>query len=148
MPLRCDVAVGFEPEPGMLVDSMPAFEELLRRIDAAEPAADARHRPPSVPRASRSWKRSAAGRRGWSTSTSKTCGAGAHEHLMFGEGEIDFPPVVRTLAAAGYTGGLYVELSRHSHEGPTAAAKGVRFPATDSWRPGRRPLDAVRTPWG
>ena len=49
--------------------------------------------------------------------------AGRHEHLMFGEGEIDFPPVLRALAEVGYTGGVYVELSRHSHEGPTAARR-------------------------
>ena len=53
--------------------------------------------------------------------------AGRHEHLMFGEGEIDFPPVLRTLAEVGYTGGVYVELSRHSHEGPAAARRAFEF---------------------
>ena len=33
-----NVSIGFEPEPGMLIDTMPAFEELLRRIDAPQPA--------------------------------------------------------------------------------------------------------------
>jgi sugar phosphate isomerase/epimerase len=53
--------------------------------------------------------------------------AGVHEHLMFGEGEIDFPPVVAALAEVGYDGGLYVELSRHSHAGPQAAAQAAAF---------------------
>ena len=46
---------------------------------------------------------------------------GVHEHLMFGEGEIDFPPVLAALAEVGYDRGVYVELSRHSHEAPEAA---------------------------
>ena len=42
----------------------------------------------------------------------------AHEHLPLGEGEIDFPPVLRALAAAGYGGLVTVELSRNSHDAP------------------------------
>ena len=38
-----------------------------------------------------------------------------HEHLMFGEGQIHFPPVIETLQRIGYQDGVYVELSRHSH---------------------------------
>jgi sugar phosphate isomerase/epimerase len=52
---------------------------------------------------------------------------GVHEHLMFGEGEIDFPPVLEALAAAGYSGGVYVELSRHSHQAPDAARQAWEF---------------------
>ena len=40
---------------------------------------------------------------------------------MFGEGEIDFPPVIAALQKVEYTGGLHVELSRHGHDGPRAA---------------------------
>jgi sugar phosphate isomerase/epimerase len=47
--------------------------------------------------------------------------SGVHEHLMFGDGEIDFRPVIAALAEIGYDGLLSVELSRHSHEGPAAA---------------------------
>ena len=53
--------------------------------------------------------------------------AGVHEHLMFGEGEIDFPAVLRGLSSARYVGGVHVELSRHSHEGPFAAQKAYDF---------------------
>ena len=52
---------------------------------------------------------------------------GVHEHLMFGEGEIDFPPVLAALAEIGYGGGLHVELSRHSHDGPAAAKQAFTF---------------------
>ena len=43
---------------------------------------------------------------------------GVHEHLPFGDGEIDFPPVLAALAATGYQGLTVVELPRHSHAGP------------------------------
>ena len=52
---------------------------------------------------------------------------GVHEHLMFGDGEIEFPPVLQALADSGYTNGIYVELSRHSHEAPAAARKAMEF---------------------
>jgi sugar phosphate isomerase/epimerase len=53
--------------------------------------------------------------------------AGVHQHLMFGEGEIDFPPVLAALAETAYRGVVYVELSRHSHEGPAAARRAYEF---------------------
>ncbi len=53
--------------------------------------------------------------------------SGVHEHLQFGEGEIDFPPVLAALQETGYQNGLYVELSRHSHVAPTAAEHAYKF---------------------
>ncbi|GGV04614.1 sugar phosphate isomerase/epimerase family protein [Streptomyces spectabilis] len=52
---------------------------------------------------------------------------GVHEHLPFGDGEIDFPPVLRALAATGYQGLTVVELPRHSHAGPQLAARSMDF---------------------
>jgi len=46
---------------------------------------------------------------------------GTHEHLMFGEGEIDLMEVFASLRRIGYKKGVYVELSRHSHLGLQAA---------------------------
>ena len=37
---------------------------------------------------------------------------GVHDHLMFGEGEMDFPPIFEALKKIGYAGGVHVELSR------------------------------------
>jgi sugar phosphate isomerase/epimerase len=53
--------------------------------------------------------------------------AGVHEHLMFGEGEIDFPPVIEALQKIGYSGLIAVELSRHAHMGPQAAQQAYNF---------------------
>ncbi|MFI0977077.1 sugar phosphate isomerase/epimerase family protein [Streptomyces sp. NPDC021093] len=52
---------------------------------------------------------------------------GVHEHLPFGEGEIDFPPVLAALAATGYQGLTVVELPRHSHAGPELARSSREF---------------------
>ncbi|WP_062206623.1 sugar phosphate isomerase/epimerase [Streptomyces sp. NBRC 109706] len=52
---------------------------------------------------------------------------GVHEHLPFGDGEIDFPPVLAALDATGYAGLVSVELPRHSHAGPQLAAESHAF---------------------
>ncbi|MBY0227934.1 MAG: sugar phosphate isomerase/epimerase, partial [Gemmataceae bacterium] len=50
---------------------------------------------------------------------------GVHDHLPFGEGEIDFRPVFDTLKKVGYQGGLHVELSRHSHDAVETARRSL-----------------------
>ncbi|MFE5394657.1 sugar phosphate isomerase/epimerase family protein [Streptomyces sp. NPDC056568] len=52
---------------------------------------------------------------------------GVHEHLPFGDGEIDFPPVLQALADTGYRGLTVVELPRHSHAGPRFAELSLPF---------------------
>jgi len=52
---------------------------------------------------------------------------GVHEHLDFGDGEIDFPPVLTALAEIGYRGLVCVELSRHSHTAHTTVPRAIGF---------------------
>jgi sugar phosphate isomerase/epimerase len=52
---------------------------------------------------------------------------GVHEHLEFGAGEIDFPPVLRALSDGGYRGLVAVELPRHSHAAPDVARRSIEF---------------------
>jgi sugar phosphate isomerase/epimerase len=52
---------------------------------------------------------------------------GVHEHLMFGEGTVDFPDVIGALRDVGYAGGVNVELSRHSHDGARAVRRAAAF---------------------
>ncbi|MGW0788644.1 sugar phosphate isomerase/epimerase family protein [Streptomyces sp. NPDC002911] len=52
---------------------------------------------------------------------------GVHEHLPFGDGEIDFPPVLEALDSTGYAGLTVVELPRHSHAGPELARRSIDF---------------------
>lgn len=48
-----------------------------------------------------------------------------HEHRPFGEGEIDLPLVLATLADVGYTGVAAVELPRHSYDAPGLAHRSM-----------------------
>ncbi len=121
------VEIGFEPEPGMFIDSMESYQELLHRIDAANLRLTLDvghlHCQDEVPIAKVIDR--------WEPQLINVhiedMRRGTHEHLMFGEGEIDFPPILRALAESGYSGGVYVELSRHSHQAPQAARRAFEF---------------------
>lgn len=124
---RRDVVLGFEPEPGMFIDTMAKFVELRRRIDSPrlQLTLDVGHLhcQGEVPIA------------GYIRTFAQVLvnvhiedmRAGVHEHLMFGEGEMEFAPILAALAEVGYEGGVYVELSRHSHDGPAAATHAANF---------------------
>lgn len=47
---------------------------------------------------------------------------GVHEHLLPGTGDVDFPAVLTALQKAAYRGPVCFELSRASHQAPTAVA--------------------------
>ena len=51
----------------------------------------------------------------------------AHDHLQFGEGEIDFPPAIAALKEIGFDRCACVELSRHAHDAVRAAAAAYDF---------------------
>ena len=66
---------------------------------------------------------------------------GVHEHLPFGEGEVDLPDVLAALSDIGYAGLVHVELPRHSHAAPVLAAhslRALRDAAADAHRLTRR----------
>ena len=60
---------------------------------------------------------------------------GTHEHLPFGTGEIDFPPVFQALREVAYTGLVSVELPRDSHAGPARATESLAFLTAASGTP-------------
>jgi sugar phosphate isomerase/epimerase len=121
------VTVGFEPEPGMLVDRMTRYQELLDQLDSdrLQLTLDIGHlhcqAETPIGEYVRRW-----GPRLVNVHI-EDMRRGSHEHLMFGEGEIDFPPVIEALADVRYKGGIHVELSRHSHEAPAAARRAFVF---------------------
>lgn len=124
---RQGVELAFEPEPGMFIDTMDRFEQLLTRLDAPHfrLTLDVGHLhcqgETPIPSVIRRWGPHLA------NVHIEDMRAGVHEHLMFGEGEMDFPPIIASLREAGYRGGLYVELSRHSHDGVNAARRAFEF---------------------
>ena len=52
---------------------------------------------------------------------------GRHDHLAFGEGEVDFEAIAKAVADVGFGGPLEVELSRHGSEAPRVAAASLAF---------------------
>ena len=52
---------------------------------------------------------------------------GTHEHLQFGEGEMDFTEVFEALKEINYAGPVNVELSRHSRNAVNSAAQAYDF---------------------
>jgi L-ribulose-5-phosphate 3-epimerase len=121
------VTLGFESEPGMFIDTLKAFDRLLQWIDAPhlQLTLDVGHlwcngELPIADYIAR-WRQRIV------NVHMEDMRAGIHEHLMFGEGEMRFPPIIDALARIHYRGGLHVELSRHSHEAPTAARKAYEF---------------------
>ncbi|MEQ8211213.1 MAG: sugar phosphate isomerase/epimerase family protein [Lacipirellulaceae bacterium] len=129
---RRDVILGFEPEPGMLIDTMDSFSELLEAMflkksdsDHLQLTLDLGHLhclgEGPIEQVIKRWSERLV------NIHIEDMRAGVHEHLMFGEGEIDFPPILSALQDVNYQGGLHVELSRHSHIGPGVAARSIKF---------------------
>jgi L-ribulose-5-phosphate 3-epimerase len=121
------VRLAFEPEPGMFIDTMARFAPLHQRV--AHPLFGLTidighlHCMGETPIAAhlRRW-------RDWLWNIHiEDMRRGVHDHLMFGEGEIDFTEVMTTLAEIGYSGGVHVELSRHSHDAVETARRARAF---------------------
>ncbi|WP_055700642.1 sugar phosphate isomerase/epimerase family protein [Streptomyces silaceus] len=124
------VALAVEPEPGHLLSCLADFHHLRHALGDPDPALlgltlDIGHcqcleplPPADCVRAAAPWLRHV---------QIEDMRRGVHEHLPFGDGEIDFPPVLAALAASGYQGLTVVELPRHSHAGPDLAAHSIDF---------------------
>lgn len=121
------IDVGFEPEPGMFIDRMDRFDRLRARLPhpRLRLTLDIGHLHclQETPLAFQIEKYASQ----LVNVHLEDMRVGVHEHLMFGEGEIDFPPVISSLARVGYRGGVHVELSRHGHMAPEAARRSFEF---------------------
>ncbi|MGH3377730.1 MAG: sugar phosphate isomerase/epimerase family protein [Actinoallomurus sp.] len=122
------VPLGFEPEPGMLLEDLDGYDRL--RTALGHPAGlgltlDIGHcrclERESVPDCVRR-----AGPHLVNVQIDDMR-RGTHEHLEFGTGEIDFPPVMAALGDAGYRGLVAVELPRHSHAAPDVCRRSIEF---------------------
>ncbi|OEJ61692.1 xylose isomerase [Streptomyces agglomeratus] len=122
------VPLAVEPEPGHLLATLADFHHLRRAL--GDPSSlgltlDIGHCQCLEPSSPADCVRDAAP---WLRHVQiEDMRRGVHEHLPFGDGEIDFPPVLEALAATGYQGLTVVELPRHSHAGPELAARSIDF---------------------
>jgi sugar phosphate isomerase/epimerase len=129
---RQDVTLAFEPEPGMFIDTLGSYADLLEelaktRVDSSRLRLTMDighlHCLGEVPIAERI--------RDWAdrlaTIHLEDMRHGVHEHLMFGEGEIEFQPVFAALTEIRYSGLVNIELSRHSHDGADVARRAYNY---------------------
>jgi len=122
-----NVKVAFEPEPGMFIDTMDRYAQLHEKINAPHfgLTLDIGHLQcqgelPMGPHIVR-WRDQL-----WNVHI-EDMKQGVHDHLFFGEGDIDFPPVLVALKEIGYKGGIHVELSRHSYDAVNVARRAAEF---------------------
>ena len=116
---RRGVTLGFEPEPGMLVERLADYEALRaaarRTRSALGLTLDIGHCVCLEPMSVADCVRARRARRS-SHVHIEDMRRGVHEHLMFGEGELDLDERARARCTEiGYDGLVAVELSRHSH---------------------------------
>lgn len=121
------VKLAFEPEPGMLVQTFADYRRLLSLVDGPGfgLTVDIGHvhciETISIPDALTEWIDRIF------TIHIEDMHRGIHDHLRFGEGTIDFPPILRTLKSLHYAGSVNVELSRHSHMAPEVMKESYEF---------------------
>jgi len=122
------VTLGFEPEPGMFIDTLARqalLHERLGRPEHFKLTIDLGHlecmgeKPAATLVARR-----AADIVNVHVDDMLAC---RHEHLPLGTGDVDFPPFFAALTAAGYAGGLHVELPRQSHRWLETARASAAF---------------------
>ncbi|MEU6953039.1 sugar phosphate isomerase/epimerase family protein [Streptomyces sp. NPDC045714] len=125
---RSGIPLAIEPEPGHLLATLADFHHLRALLGDPGPLGltlDIGHcqcleeeKPLECVKQSAPWLRHV---------QIEDMRRGVHEHLPFGEGEIDFPPLLAALAASDYRGLTVVELPRHSHAGPELARTSIDF---------------------
>lgn len=126
-----DVVIGFEPEPGMFIDTLDRYGLLRDRLGRPESlrlTVDLGHLECMGERPLAAWL-AAYGQEIVNVHVDDML-ACRHEHLPLGQGDVDFPPLIAALAAAGYAGGLHVELPRQAHrwlETARESARTLRF---------------------
>jgi len=117
--------VCFEPEPGMLVASLAELDDFLARLARPELAVmlDVGHVPVTETITPAEAVRRLAPRLG-GLQLDDSAG-GLHEHLVPGDGEIDFRAVLAAAREVGFTGLASLELPRHGHD-PVRTARLAR----------------------
>ncbi|WP_353815831.1 sugar phosphate isomerase/epimerase family protein [Agromyces sp. SYSU T00266] len=120
------VRLGFEPEPGMLVETVA--DALRLRADLGDPpefglTVDLGHCVVVEPGGVESALRAAGGL--IVNVQVDDMLPHAHEHLELGAGALDLDLAFRTLAELGYDGVAAVELPRHSHAAPRLVRESI-----------------------
>jgi len=121
------IPLAFEPEPGMFIENLAQYQTLSQQLDhslwgltldlghaflteAAGPAACIRQFGIEI-----------------KNMHAEDMVQGVHEHLQFGEGQMDYNDIIPALKEIDYPGLVNVELSRHSPNAVTAAQRAFEY---------------------
>ena len=122
------VTLAFEPEPGHLVERLDQYDELLAALGGSEHfglTLDVGH---CLVVGEEPVPKYIAERAGQLVNVHiEDVRRGVHEHLDFGEGDMDFPSILDALNRIGYRGLVSVELSRHSHAAHLTVPRAIEF---------------------
>lgn len=127
------VRIGFEPEPGMLIERLSQFDELasLMGRDDLQLTLDVNHvHCLDDGDMGERIRRYADVLCNVHLSDARR---GVHEHLAIGDGEIDFRAVRQELMDAGFTGPVHLELSRHGHDAVRAMQASLQALKLAGW---------------
>jgi sugar phosphate isomerase/epimerase len=123
----CGVRLGFEPEPGMLVERVADYHVLRAAIDTPTLGLtlDLGHCLLTESQPPEQVVQQTAGV--LSNVHAEDMRQPVHEHLVFGQGEMRYEPILAALAAVPYRGLVNVELSRDSHRAPEVARVALQY---------------------
>ncbi|BBO87580.1 sugar phosphate isomerase/epimerase family protein [Desulfosarcina ovata] len=119
--------LGFEPEPGMFIETLTDFKRLKTRVGNSvfQLTLDVGHalitEPISVAECIRQYRADII------NIHLEDMKKDRHNHLFFGDGEVDFLSVFQALQEINYSGPVCVELSRHSHQAVETARSAKTF---------------------
>jgi len=124
---ECGVKIGFEPEPGMVIESLADWFLMKEKFDhpALGLTVDLGHL--GVTESEDPAGSLSAALDDVIHVHIDDCRGGIHEHLPLGEGELNLQKLAAVLSDHGYSGQLLVELSRDSHRAPELVESSMRF---------------------
>jgi L-ribulose-5-phosphate 3-epimerase len=121
------ITLAFEPEPGMFIDTLDQFAQLDERLrhPLLQLTLDLGHvhclNEGDIPALLNHWRTRIV------NIHIEDMVCGVHEHLLFGQGTMDFVSICRALHQTEYANGVHVELSRHSHMAVDAVRAAMAF---------------------
>jgi len=124
---KASMPLAFEPEPGMFIDTLERFARLDERINRPlfQLTIDLGHvhctQESPIDLILERWHKRVI------NIHVEDMVEGIHEHLMFGEGTMDFAGIFQAIHRIGYDKGLHVELSRDSHRAVEAVRRSASF---------------------
>jgi len=119
------VTAAFEPEPGHLTETVGSYQRLTEHTPGLRLALDTGHCLVTQDIAPAEAVRAYADRLG--TVAIEDMQRGVHQHLPFGEGDMDVPAVLKALRDTGFDRLVCVELSRASPTAHEAIPQSIDF---------------------